>query len=287
VVTRLSAELSAIAPSTVEVRGPINQIAANEGGFKKQLAAELRVPEDTQFASMYRNYRKHLEQYAKVAEDRRLLKTILLARVIRAGGTAELQQAMTTSSELKQELLLDELSGLLAMTARRFGSNFPEVLTPDGSLRRGRALFGNAALIVPIAAAADRGWATRDSDLASGLRVLETIVTDLPGLRQALACELVEISAQTTKDPSTILSAISKMQNNLWREECYVVVGRIFADRKLDKKADEWMAANKVLPLEQICLLYGTSLGILERPVPVADAPAGADAKKAPDQAKK
>jgi hypothetical protein len=117
--------------------------------------------------------------------------------------------------------------------------------------------------------------------------VLETIVTDLPGLRQALACELVEISAQTTKDPSTILSAISKMQNNLWREECYVVVGRIFADRKLDKKADEWMAANKVLPLEQICLLYGTSLGILERPVPVADAPAGADAKKAPDQAKK
>lgn len=287
VVTRLSSELSGIAPPTVQVRGPINQIAANESGFKKQLAVELRVPEDTQFASMYRNYRKHMEQYAKMAEDRRLLKTILLARVIRAGGTAELQQAMSTSPDLKQELLLDELSGLLAMTARRFGSNFPEVLTPDGSLRQGRALFGNAALIVPIAAAADRGWATRDSDLVSGLRLLETIVTDLPGLRQALACELVEFSAQSAKDPSVILSAISKMQNNLWREECYVVAGRVFADRKLDKKADEWMAANKVLPLEQICLLYGTSLGILERPVPVADAPEGTDAKKAPDQAKK
>ena len=287
VITRLSSELSAIAPSTTLVRGPINQMAANEAGFKKQLAVELRVAEDTQFASMYRNYRKHIEQYAKVAEDRRLLETILLARVIRAGGAAELQKVLSTSPELKQELLLDELSGFLAMTARRFGSDFPDVLTPDGSLRQGRALFGNAALIVPIAAAADLAWATRENELAKGLRLLETVGTDLPGLRQALACELVEATALTTKDAGAVLSAISKMQNILWREECYVAAGRVFADRKLDKKADEWMAANKMLPLEQICLLYGASLGILERPVPGADAPAETDGKKAADTAKK
>ena len=286
-VTRLSAELSAIAPSTTLVRGPINQMAANEAGFKKQLAAELRVAEDTQFASMYRNYRKHIEQYAKVAEDRRLLETIMLARVIRAGGAAELQKVLSTTPELKQELLLDELSGFLAMTARRYGSDFPDVLTPDGSLRRGRALFGNAALIVPIAAAADRAWALRENELASGLRFLETVVTDLPGLRQALACELVEVAAWTTKDIGSVLTAISKMQNILWREECYVIVGRVFADRKLDKKADEWMTANKMLPLEQICLLYGASLGILERPVPGADASSGTDDKKAAGTAKK
>ena len=287
VITRLSAELSAIAPSTTQVRGPINQMAANEAGFKKQLAAELRVPEDTQFASMYRNYRKHIEQYARIAEDRRLLETILLARVIRADGIGELQQAMNTSPELKQEILLDELSGFLAITARRFGRDFPEVLTPDRTLREGRALFGNAELIVPIADAGDRAWATKDNDLASGLRLLESIVTDLPGLRQALACELVEATALTTKDPAAVLTAISKLQNILWREECYVVAGRAFADRKLDKKADEWMAGNKLPPLEQICLLYGASLGILERPVPVADAPAGTDAKKTADPAKK
>lgn len=287
IVTRLSAELSAIAPSTTLVRGPINQMALNEAGFKKQLAADLRVAEDTQFASMYRNYRKHIEQYAKVAEDRRLLETILFARVIRAGGASELQKALSASPELKQELLLDELSGFLAITARRFGSDFPDVTTPDASLRQGRALFGNAALIVPIAAAADRAWATRDNDLAAGLRLLETVVTDLPGLRQALACELVEATALRTKDVGTVLSAISKVQNILWREECYVVVGRVFADRKLDKKADEWMASNKLLPLEQICLLYGASLGILERPIPGAVTPTGADTKKASDQAKK
>ncbi len=287
IITRLSAELAGIAPSTILVRGPINQMAANEAGFKKQLAAELRVPEDTQFASMYRNYRKHIEQYARIAEDRRLLQTILLARVLRAGGTAELQQAMNSSPELKQEILLDELSGFLAVTARRFGRDFPEVLSPDGSMRQGRALFGNAELIVPIAAAADRVWATRDTDLAAGLRLLESIVTDLPGLRQALACELVETAALTTKDPAVVLTAISKMQNILWREECYVAAGRAFADRKLDKKADEWMAGNKVPPLEQICLLYGASLGILERPVPVAGTPAGADGKKPADEAKK
>lgn len=286
VLTRMSAELAAIAPSTTQVRVPINQIAANENGFKKQLAAELRVDEDTQYASMYRNYRKHIEQYAKVAEDRRLLEIILLARVIRVGGAAELQQAMNAAPELKQELLLDELSGFLAMTARRFGRDFPEVLKPDASLRQGRALFGNAALIVPIAAAADRAWATRDNDLASGLRFLESVVTDLPGLRQALACELVEATASTIKDPAVLLTAISKMQNILWREECYVVAGRVFADRKLDKKADEWMANNKLPPLEQICLLYGASLGILERPVPVAGTPDAAEKKKAADPAK-
>jgi hypothetical protein len=102
-----------------------------------------------------------------------------------------------------------------------------------------------------------------------------------------LACELVEATALTTKDPAVVLTAISKMQNILWREECYVVAGRAFADRKLDKKADEWMAGNKLPSLEQICLLYGASLGILERPVPVANAPAGTDAKKAADPAKK
>ena len=291
VITRLLAELSAIAPSTTSVRGPINQMAANEAAFKKQLAAELSVPEETQYAAMYRNYRKHMEQYARVAEDRRLLETILLARVVRAGGAAELQTAMSASPEMKQELLLDELSGFLAITARRFKSDFPDALNPDASLRRGRALFGNAALIVPIAGTADRAWETRESDLAAGLqameRLKETLPTDLPGLRQALTCELVEATALTTNDPGYVLTAISKMQNNLWREECYVVAGRVFADRKLDKKADEWMAGAKLLPLEQICLLYGASLGILERPVPSADASDKTDGKKAPDQAKK
>lgn len=287
VITRLLAELSAIAPSTTQVRGLINQMAANESGFKKQLATELRIPEDTQFASMYRNYRKHIEQYAKVAEDRRLLQIVLFARVIRAGGTAELQKAMSTSPELNQELLLDELSGFLAITARRFGQSFVEVLTPDAALRQRRALFGNAALIVPIAAAADQAWATREKNLASGLRLLETIVTDLPGLRQALTCELVEVTALTTKEPGSILTAISKMQNSLWREECYVVVGRVFADRKLNKKTDEWIAANKMAPLEHICLLYGMSLGILERPVPGAETLSTTSAKKSAGQSKK
>lgn len=287
VITRLLAELSAIAPPTFQVRGTINQIAANESDFKKKLAMELNVPEDTQYSGMYRNYRKHIEQYAKVAEDRRLLEIILLARVLRSGGATELQQAVSSSPELKQELMLDELSGFLAITARRYGREISDVMTPEKSLRQGRALFGNATLIVPIAAAADRAWEIRNTDLASGLRLLETIVTDLPGLRQALACEVVEATALTTTDPASVLTAISKIQNILWREECYVVAGRALADRELDEKADEWMAGSKMLPLEQICLLYGLSLGILERPVPVAGTPDAAAEKNAAEPAKK
>lgn len=270
-MTRMLSELSAVAPSTALVRGPLNQIAANEDAFRKQLATELRVSNETQFGKMFRNYRRHLEQLARVAEDRRLVEILLLARVVRAGGVAAVQQALASSAELKQDIFLDELSSLLAISARATGPQFPEVFSPDVSLRRGRAMFGNAALLVPVAAKAGQAWASRDQNLATGLTDLESGAgTDLPGIRQAFASELVESAANGTQDPVYVLTAVSKMKNGVWREECYIIAGRVFADRNLDKKAESWMSGTKIPPMEQISLFYGISLGILERPVPAA-----------------
>jgi len=271
-MTRLLADLSAVAPPTALVRGPVNQIASNEGAFRKQLATELRVnDETTQFGSMFRNYRRHLEQLARVAEDRRLVQILLLARIVRAGGVPVVQQAIASASELKQDIFLDELSGLLAMSAQATGQQFPEVTAPDASLKKGRALFGNAALVVPVATVASQAWAGRDQNLAAGLTRLESGAgTDLPGIRQALACELVESAANVAQDPVSVLAAVAQLKNGLWKEECYIIAGRVFADRKLDKKADSWMPGAKIPPMEQISLLYGISLGILERSAPAA-----------------
>ena len=101
-----------------------------------------------------------------------------------------------------------------------------------------------------------------------------------PGLRLAMVCELVESVSGTTKDPATVLTAISQLQNGVWREESYIIAGRVFADRKIDKKAEIWMAGVKFPAMEQISLLYGISLGILERPVPALTS-SSADGKEA------
>lgn len=281
-IARMLSDLASIAPPTPLVRSPINEITFNEANFRKQLATELRVNDEATFAPMFRNYRRHLEQLARAAEDRRLVEILLLARITRAGGIPAIQQLIKDSAEVKSDLFIDELSGLLAVSARSAGLAFPEVFAPETSLRQGRAMFGNAALIVPVAAAADQAWANRDQNLTACLKLLEVGAgTDLPGFRQAMACELVESAAITTLDPTTVLNAISQLQNGVWREESYIIAGRVFADRKIDKKADAWIPTVKIPAMEQVSLLYGIALGILERPIPAVET-SGDSGKKAP-----
>jgi hypothetical protein len=285
-MTRLESELAAVAPSATAVRILINEIADNEAAFRRQLATELRVSDETTFNSMFRNYRRHLEQMARITEDRRLLQILLFSRVIRAGGINTIQTAMAASPELTQDLLLDELSGLMAVSARKTNQQFPEVFTPDPSLKKGRARFGNAALIVNIAATADKAWASHQTNLSASLKAMEKEAVSrnpLPGLCQAIASELVEFAALSTPDPGAVLTAISQMQNGVWREESYIIAGRVFADRKVDDKADAWLSSTKVPAMEHIALLYGVSLGILERPVPAAKNPG--DTKNVSQQA--
>jgi len=280
-LARMQQDMLAVAPLTALVRVPVNQAASNEAAFRRQLGMELRVTDETQLLSMFRNYRRHLEQLARAAEDRRLAQILLLCRIVRAGGASTVQKALASSAELKQDLFLDELAGLLGISALQSGQQFPEAAAPNRALQKGRALFGNAALVVPVAAAATQAWVQRSDNLAAGLKALESGAgTDLPGMRQALACELVESAAKSADDPVKVLTAISQLQNGVWREESYIISGRVFAQRNIDKQADSWMPAAKIPAMDQISLLYGISLGILERPVPTLNPPAATSAQE-------
>lgn len=273
-MNRFLSALTAAAPKTAAIRAILHEIATNEGGFKKQLAGELRVQDETLLNSMFRNYRRHLEKLAEDAETRRLVELLLVARLVRSGGLALVQKTINASEELRQELFLDELSGLMAISARRTGQQFPEAFEPDASLRKGRARFGTAALIIPAVAVADYAWANREQNLAAGVKALESRAgTDLPGMRQAMVFELVDSAARSAQDPAVVLTAISGLQNGVWREKSYVIAGRVFAARKLDGKAEEWMEAARIPVMEQICLLYGISMSIMDRPVPVINQP--------------
>jgi len=274
VLTRLLSDLSAAAPPTAVLRELTNQITNAEAAFRKRLGSELRVTVDSQLDSMFRRYRRRLEQLATDAEDRRLLEILLFARIVRAGGAAIVEQAVNQPTELRRELLLDELSGLIAVSARKTGQELPTFFSPEAALRNGRARYGKSELIVEIARVADAAWATREQNPGDCLTALESKAgTALPGLRQALVCELVDSMAKSCKDPATVLNAISKMQNGVWREEAYVIAGEIFADRKIDAKVSAWIAETRIPAMEQITLWYGISLGILERPVPGVAAP--------------
>jgi hypothetical protein len=276
-MTRLLSDLSAAAPPTAALRDLTNQITNAEAAFRKRLGSELRVSVDSQLDSMFRRYRRHLELLATDAEDRRLLEILLLARIVRAGGATIVEQAVNQSNELRQDLLLDELSGLIAISARKAGQVSPTFFSPDGSLRNGRARYGKSELLVEIAGVADEAWATREQNFGDCLTALESKAgTALPGLQQAMVCELVDSMAKSCKDPATVLNAIARLQNGVWREEAYVIAGEIFADRKIDGKVSAWIAETRFPAMEQITLWYGISLGILERPIPKVDAPSEA-----------
>ena len=275
-LARLTSDLAAAAPQTAALRTLTIDMAANEAAYKKRIAAEMRVGDVNQFTAMFRNYRKHIEQLATAAEDRRLLHLLLLSRVVRSGGLVSVQEAINGSAELKQEVLLDELSGIIAVAARMAGRSFPELFTPDVSLRQGQAAFGNAQTAVGIAGSLEIAWANRDVKLAAGLQDLANSNggKSMPGLRQALFCELIESSATTCKAPETVLAAISTLPAQvfgIWREEANVIAARVFADRGLEKQIEAWILGQKLSAFEQFTLLYGISLGLLERPVPTRD----------------
>jgi hypothetical protein len=285
---RLAASLAAAAPPTAALRELTTAMTTNEAAYKRRISEEMRVSDESRFAPMFRNYRKHLEQLATAAEDRRLLHLLLLARIVRSGGVSSVQQAINGSAELKQEVLLDELSGVVAVAARSIGQPFPELLTPDVSLRMGRARYGDAEAIVNVMLNLDVAWANRNERLPEGLNALADRSSDnaLPGLQLAVLCELVEAQALVTKDPATVLSAIVSLPSQVlgvWREEAQVIASRVFADRGLEKQTDAWIASQKLPALEQIILLYGSALGMLERPVPtpesVADQSSAAESK--------
>ncbi|MBL8809334.1 MAG: hypothetical protein JNM43_04075 [Planctomycetaceae bacterium] len=277
-MVQLQSALASAAPPTADLRRIAVAMDTQEAATRKQVGTELRVSDEAQLAGMFRNYRRHAEQLVTAAEDRRLLMTLLLSRVVRAGGYAALVQSLDASPEWKEEVLMDDMSKFIAVSALAAGVDQAQVDSQLASLQEGMPRHGVAKLLAEICAVVGNAWGNRDADLGTALQYLNVGSETLPGIRQAMACELTQVQATRVKDPAQLLSSILAIQNGLWKEECFAIATQEFAARNMDQAVLTWIDSNKVPVLEQITALYGLSLGILARPEP-ADATTAAPAE--------
>lgn len=272
-LVQLRAELDSAAPPTREIRVLTLEVANKEDAARQRIASDLRTSSSSQVEKAFKEYRRHLVSEGNqsglfiIAEDRRLRAIQLLSRIIRAGGAGIVQSAFQDESTgWANEVMLDDLTGLLAAATLQSKQTLPEVMQPNSQLAMGRIEAGHGALVARIAPALASAWANRDKNLAGGLKALEVgSGTELPGLRQAYVDELVANVARSTEDPGYVLTAIGALQNGVWREDAYLIAGRNFANRNLEAAVKKWAATQRMPALEQITLLYGMAQVIAER----------------------
>jgi len=284
-MVQLRAELDSAAPPTREIRTLTLEVSNNENAARQRIAKDLRTSNSSQVDRAFKEYRRHLVSEGNqsglfvIAEDRRLRAIQLLSRIIRAGGAEIVQSAFQDdASGWANEIMLDDLTGLLAAATLQSKQSLPEVMQPNPQLAMGRIEAGHGSLVARIAPVLALAWANRDKQLAAGLKALESgCGSELPGLRQAYVNELVANMARSTEDPAYLLTAIGTLQNGVWREDAYLIAGRNFAKRNMEAAVKKWTAEQRMPALEQITLMYGMAQVIVER---VVEAPNAAKTQK-------
>ncbi len=269
----LRAELNAAAPPTREVRILALEVSHNESTARQRISSELKTSNSSLIDKTFKEYRRHLVSEGNqsglfvIAEDRRLRAIQLLSRIIRAGGAEVVQSAMVDqASGWADEIMLDDLTGLLAVASLQSKQTLPEVMQPDPALKMDRIEAGHAALVARIAPVLASAWANRDKQLPEGLKALENSCgNELPGLRQSYVNELVASMANAAADPGYVLNAIGALQNGVWREEAYLIAGRSFGNRNMEVAVQKWIADQRLPALEQISLMYGMAQVIVDR----------------------
>ena len=270
---RMRAELNAAAPPTREVRLRTLEVTRNESAARQRIADDLRTSNSDQVDTAFKEYRRHLISDGNqkglfvIVEDRRLRAIKLLSRIIRAGGATVVQSALNDqASGWADEIMLDDLTGLLAATTLQSKQTLPEVMQPNPELKLDYMEESQTALVAKIASVLAMAWANRDKQLAEALKALESgCGPELPGLRQASVNELVASMAGSTADLDYVLKAIGSLQNPVWREEAYLIAGRNFGNRKMEGAVGKWIASQRLLALEQISLMYGMAQAITNR----------------------
>ncbi len=283
-MARLRAELNAAAPPTRAIRELTLEVTHRESAARQRIAKDLNTSNTDLIDRTFKEYRRHLNNEGNqpglyvIAEDRRLRAVQLLSRIIRAGGATVVQAALNDQTNgWADEIMLDDLTGLLAASTLQSNQTLPEVMQQDAALKMEGIDAGHAALISKIAPVLAGAWANRNKKLAEGLQAIENNCGPLlPGLRQAYINELVASVARSTKDPGDLLEAIGTLRNGVWREEAYLIAGRNFAKRKMEANVEAWVAGHRMPALEQITLMYGMAQVISDR---VVEAPP-ADPKK-------
>ena len=272
-LVRLRAELNVAAPPTREIRVLTLEVSRNESAARQRIANDLKTSNSTVIDKAFKEYRRHLVSDGNqsglfvIAEDRRLRAIQLLSRIILADGANIVQAALVDqASGWADEIMLDDLTGLLAVAALQSKQTLPEVMQPDPGLKMDRIEAGYAALVAKTAPVLAAAWVNRDKQLAEALKALENgCGPELPGMRQAYVNELVSSMARATTDPAYALSAIGALQNSDWREEAYLIAGRNFGKRNMEGAVEKWIASQRLPALEQITLMYGMAQAINDR----------------------
>ena len=269
---RLRAELNAAAPPTREVRMLTLEVSQNESAARERISSDLKTSNSSLIDKTFKEYRRHLVSEGNqsglfvIAEDRRLRAIQLLSRIIRAGGAKVVQSALVDqASGWADEIMLDDLTGLLAVASLQSKQTLPEVMQPDPALKMDRIEAGHAALVARIAPVVALAWANRDKQLAEGLKALENSCgSEHPGLRQSYVNELVASMANAAENPGYVLTAIGALQNGVWREEAYLIAGRSFGHRNMQAAVQKWITEQRLPALEQIALMYGLAQVIVD-----------------------
>jgi hypothetical protein len=255
------------------VRVPSTEMANEENTFKRKLATELRITDESVLRQTFQNYRRRLDRLGENGDEARLKLLLLSARLVRSGGGSLIQQTLTANPVYRQEILVDELSSLVAAAARQSKVDIPEILNPDVSLRMGSPRNRLSQQLVPVAVVTDQVWANRDARFGECLIAIDTRAgKDLSGLRQGILIELVEACAIDVAKLDAVLAGLLSLENGIWREEGLQIAGRHFAKRSMEKACEAWLGKTKVPSMEQIALFYGLNLGLLDRPAPTASA---------------
>lgn len=272
---RLRTELDAAAPPTRGIRELTLEVSNSESAAHQRIASDLKTTSSSLIDKTFKEYRRHLISEGNqsglyvIAEDRRLRAIQLLARIIRVDGASIVQEALNDlSTGWADEIMLDELTGLMVVATLQSNQNVPEIIQPNAELRMNRIEAGHAALVARIAPILAMAWATRDKQLGEGLKALENgCGNELPGLRQAYVNELVASMARTAKDPDYVLSAIADLPNGVWREEAYLIAGRNLVNRNLETSVRKWIDSHRMPALEQISLMYGMAQVLADRAI--------------------
>jgi hypothetical protein len=265
-VRQLYLQLASIVPGTPDLRRMILELEQNESQVEKRIASELRISSSREVKAQFRRYRRALDQYASAAERRRLYLMQRLSRIVRAGGVEAVVAVMDDEKiALKQEIVMDELSRLLAASAARQSRKIEAIEQPDKSLIVKRPSRMEALPEAALSTTLVNAWSAADAGrLSAAVRSLGD-GQNMPGFREALLNEIIEQASEEADDPAGIYSAIAVLRNPVWREETLQVASRILARRGLTKASQAWLDSERVPPTELVTAYYGLVLGLLEQ----------------------
>ncbi|MEO2016863.1 MAG: hypothetical protein ABGZ53_21105 [Fuerstiella sp.] len=256
--------MTSVLPPTVDIRKASTAIEKRERQVQKQIAAELGLSDEGQIKTKFNAYRRGIDRFSRVAEERRLRLITMLARVVDRGGATIVQQAMAADDGLRQEIGLDRLGGLLFVAAACSGQDLPEAQTVDASLAvliSGRSdAMAEFAAVDSLVAAAE---VYQTDGTARGVTLLEK-GSSVPGLRAATAVYLVACVADKADTPGVLLTTVSTLKDSAWRESCYETVTRTMTRRGMLNEVLTALDGTISSPTQRLVAMYGVVRGSID-----------------------